>query len=500
LGHEQVSLLERYRADMKLWFMHPLRHIIGNRVFRRALRRWTRRCPSHGISAMEILLREQMGEKIDSSCEECRRFLRSMRFFYRLVKALTRKKPFESDETEAIASRWMSLKTSAYVRGVYNVFDGIARFGFPLPIATGAPLEVVWEITGMCNLHCPYCFARDGRGVYGMSTEECLKLIDQLSEANVVAVSLSGGEPLLRKDFFSIAEHATEKGLYISMATNGTLIDRETSRRLKEIGVSYVEISLDNPVKEVHEKIRGLGSFNKAVNAAKYCVEAGIPLVGFGTTLSARNKDVRGVLDFAKNVGVNQVVFLNFIPTRGAVNDVNFDMDPMEREEVLKEISRCQEAYVSCFRRITALQSTYMARIAHEMTGKSKNFRLRQIGFSDLSAPKAHRLANIVGGCGAGRTYAAIASNGDIMPCVFLPIKLGNVKRDSFIDVWRSSPVLKQMRDRGNWKGLCRTCDYRIVCGGCRARSYAYLGDFLAPDPGCKLNAGLFYRLKEKHA
>ena len=105
-------------------------------------------------------------------------------------------------------------------------------------------------------------------------------------------------------------------------------------------------------------------------------------------------------------------------------------------------------------------------------------------------------LAKYIGGCGAGRCYCAVQPNGDITPCVFMPLVVGNVRRDDFMNVWENCEVFKQLRDRSTYGENCVSCDYKYYCGGCRARSYGYFGDFLGPDPGCINNRESWQRLK----
>ncbi|RLE73061.1 MAG: radical SAM/SPASM domain-containing protein, partial [Thermoprotei archaeon] len=100
-----------------------------------------------------------------------------------------------------------------------------------------------------------------------------------------------------------------------------------------------------------------------------------------------------------------------------------------------------------------------------------------------------------IGGCGAGRAYIALEPNGDIQPCVFMPIKIGNILKDNFRDLWIHNEILNKLRNRDILIGKCGSCPYRYICGGCRARAYAYFGDYLAPDPGCIYNRDLWEKL-----
>jgi len=111
---------------------------------------------------------------------------------------------------------------------------------------------------------------------------------------------------------------------------------------------------------------------------------------------------------------------------------------------------------------------------------------------------KTHLIAEFVGGCGVGRAYCAIQPNGIVTPCIYMPIVVGDLKKQSFKEIWTTSPVLDDLRSRDDLKGHCGVCEYRSACGGCRARAYAYFGDYKAPDPGCINNKEAFLKLKRE--
>jgi radical SAM protein with 4Fe4S-binding SPASM domain len=483
----------RLKINLRLWLQNPLRHIFGNPLARYFLRRLTDECPRCGTSVIKNEVMATMGGNVVSTCERCGRLKKFFNLFQSLAKALTGKDLLWSPLLSFPVARGVEAhEPQAFSRAVQVMMRGIATFGMRRPLTTSAPLTFFWEFTGLCNLNCLYCYARD-KHLDELTTEECFRLIDELSEANIVSVTFSGGESLMRKDFFEVASYAAKKGLMVLLATNGTLINKSVAKKLKEIGVAYVEISIDSSRKEVHDAFRGSGSFDKAVNGVKCCVEEGIQTT-IATTLTTKNKEVDEILEFGEKLGATQVVFLNYVPTRRATGDQESDMDPYEREEVIKRILEKQQDY-TCFKRVAILQATYTARISTEMA-RGKSSKLKQIGFINTDDPKAGKLFNYMGGCGAGRTMAAMTPNGDITPCTLLPLKLGNVKEERFIDVWTNSPILARLRNRKNWKGRCGRCQYKIVCGGARCRPYAYFNDYLAPDPGCTLNADLFSQLK----
>jgi radical SAM protein with 4Fe4S-binding SPASM domain len=121
-------------------------------------------------------------------------------------------------------------------------------------------------------------------------------------------------------------------------------------------------------------------------------------------------------------------------------------------------------------------------------TGRLSLTHFDTFGQNPELAESAKFLADFVGGCGASRLYCALEPNGDIEPCVFIPIVLGNILHDDLLDIWHNHPVLKTIRNRENFKGHCGICKHRNICGGCRARAFGYFRDLTGFDPGCILN------------
>ncbi|UCH71784.1 MAG: radical SAM protein, partial [Thermoplasmatales archaeon] len=160
-------------------------------------------------------------------------------------------------------------------KGLTNVLTGIARFGIQRPFITGAPFLVVWDITYACNLKCKHCYANAGKTLKDeMTTDEAMQAIDKLDRASVPAIAFSGGEPLVRKDIFELTSYAQDKGIYVGMATNGTMISEQKAREMKESGVQFVQISLDGSSAETHDSFRGIkGVYDKTIEGIKNCVK-----------------------------------------------------------------------------------------------------------------------------------------------------------------------------------------------------------------------------------
>jgi uncharacterized radical SAM superfamily Fe-S cluster-containing enzyme len=157
------------------------------------------------------------------------------------------------------------FKKPVYLRGLNLVLKSIGEYGITRPQKLSAPFLVVWDYTNLCNLKCKHCYANAGKFANDeLTTEQKYEVVDQLDKAGVVAIAFSGGEPLMRKDLFEIASYTKEKGMYASIATNGTLISKGVAKKLKKIGIDYVEISLDHVNPVIHDRFRGVrGAWKK---------------------------------------------------------------------------------------------------------------------------------------------------------------------------------------------------------------------------------------------
>jgi radical SAM protein with 4Fe4S-binding SPASM domain len=380
-----------------------------------------------------------------------------------------------------------TLKLSYFRSGIVNVLSGVGIYGVTKPYRVPAPFLVVWNYTNACNLRCKHCYQRaDKPTLDELTLEEKLAVIDQLVENNVSIVAFSGGEPLLCEDFFKVAKYAYERGLYVSVATNGTLLTKENVARLKATGVAYVEISLDGATAEIHDSFRGVsGCFEKTRMGIANSVEAGMFTCIATTTTKHNLNEIPKIISLAKEIGVRRVIIFNFIPTGRGEEIAHLDLTPAERESLLKYLYR-ELASGKVEVLSTAPQ---FSRVCLQQSLIEGTDILSPTHFVALNLHgKAKRLTDFLGGCGAGRLYCAIQPNGLVTPCVFMPIVVGDLRRQSLKDIWLNSQVMNDLRDRSRLKGRCGYCEYKYVCGGCRARAYAYYKDYLASDPGCIYN------------
>ncbi|MCW4015413.1 MAG: radical SAM protein [Candidatus Bathyarchaeota archaeon] len=440
-------------------------------------------CSKCNHTPLETALDNYSG-KNHSNCSSCSIYVRVIEFWIKFIqKSLAVEK-----------SRVSKLFSDSYVRRAINsIVYGFAEFGFNRPIQVHAPFLVVWNFTYKCNLKCKHCYSDSGSSSkMELSTEEAMKVVDQLADFGVTSLAFSGGEPLMRKDFFEVARHAVDAGLYVSLATNGTLLNEENVRKLKEIGLHYVEVSLDGANAKTHDFFRGkTGAFEQTLQGLKNCMNKGICTCIAITGTKNNLTEIPAVLEMAENMGIDRFTLFNFVPTGRGKEIVAADPSPKEREELLRYFNK----QLSEDHKIAILSTTpQLARVAlqcHSPTQEDIVLPLAHMEAAKVSK-RAKALADFIGGCGAGRFYCAISPEGDVQPCVFMPLVVGNLKTERIEDIWFNSPVLNDLRDRAKLKGRCSKCDYKFVCGGCRARAYAYHDDYLMSDPGCirKLSEG----------
>ena len=467
-------------------------------VVRGILRAVSGRCKKDGKNRIEVALELFVGER-ESACWMCSHIV------YPLVRWTVKVggASFGVSE-EALKERF---KDPYWRRGLANVVRGIAKHGVRRPFTPGAPFLVVWNLTNLCNLRCKHCYQSAGPAKHPeeLGTAEAFRVIEILGDAGVSALAFSGGEPLMRKDLTELVKAASEHGIYTAVATNATLITKEKARELRDAGIGYVQISLDGAKSETHDGFRGMpGAFERTVRGIKNCVEAGI-FTEVATVVTKHNYlEVPDILDLCEELGVDWWMMYNFVPTGRGRQILELDLSPEERENLLRYLwTRLMDSSREGKTQILSTAPQY-ARVALQMEEMKKGGGPsgEVVVPTHFYNPKLHgrllNLSDFIGGCGAGRFYCALDPNGDITPCVFLHLKVGNILKDDFEHLWDTNPVFLDLRDRDKLKPHCGECEYRYVCGGCRARAYNYFGDYLAPDPGCINNINAWNQLQGK--
>ena len=318
------------------------------------------------------------------------------------------------------------------------------------------PRIISWNSTFKCDLKCAHCYmdAQERESAKELTTEEGKMLIDQIAEVSKPVLVLSGGEPLMRKDIFELARYGTEKGLKMAMGTNGVGITDEVAKKILASGIKKMAISMDSSTPEIHDEFRGVpGSWQKAIDGIKASIRNGLG-VQFNTTVTVQNfDDIDNILDMAEGLGVKDLHLFFLVPT-GRGTEVE-DITPEMYEKMIRQVlAKSQETELD----VKPTCAPQYMRIAEQMG----------IDMSRWSR-----------GCIAGLSYVRIYPEGEVTPCPYLPIKLGNILETPFKDIWENNEVLQKMRDFDNLTGRCGACEYKAKCGGCRARSYGLSSDFI---------------------
>ena len=378
------------------------------------------------------------------------------------------------------------------VRSLSLTARSIARYGLTAPQRYVAPLFVVWNITQVCNLRCKHCYqnARPRPAPNELTLDEKIRVVDEMAAAGVPFLAIAGGEPLACKDLWPVLERAQQRGIHLSLATNGTLLRPETVSRLIATGVKYVEVSVDSLDPQEHDAFRGRkGAWAEAIQGIRNCVAAGMR-TGFAMCFTRHTVDsVERAVQFAINLGCQTFSHFNFIPAGRGKEVSDLDLTPAQRETLLRKlVDVLQEGKINV---ISTAPQFGRACVAY---GPEEGiFATGHVGRGQ--GKKTMVLARYIGGCGAGRCYCAIQPNGDITPCVYISSEVvGNVREQSLPEIW-GHWSFDWLSDRTNRRHHCRVCDYRVYCGGCRARALAYTGDIEAGDPGCTFNQPLWEEL-----
>jgi len=389
---------------------------------------------------------------------------------------------------ETIAGR--VLGNPATRHGLVATVRSVGRLGLTYPQNFVAPLMVVWNFTQACNLRCKHCYQNAGaRAEDELTFAEQKRIVDLLADRNVAMIAFSGGEPVMSPTFLPVARYAADRGLHLTVATNGTLCTPEKVRAMVEAGIRYVEISLDSVDPARHDAFRGPRAWERAVAGIRNVVANPDVKAGVAMTVTRMNLDeMEPMLQWCIGEGVDTFYAFNFIPTGRGRDMADLDLSPRQRERMLAVLQR----YLVEGRISIMSSAPQYGRACIELGDPTDPVNTGHYGYGGGTMTRV--LARYVGGCGAGRCYMAIQPNGDATPCVFMPIHVGSFRTDAFETIW-NHPVMRLLRDRDDRTGHCLVCDYRSYCGGCRARSWAYFRDLRAPDPGCKFNQSAWERL-----
>jgi putative heme d1 biosynthesis radical SAM protein NirJ1 len=351
---------------------------------------------------------------------------------------------------------------------------------------SGSGPVVVWNSTRTCNLKCIHCYMdSDAQKYQGeLTTVEARHFIDDLAEFRVPVLLFSGGEPLIRPDFFELAEYTAEKGIRPTLSTNGTLITREVAQRIKDIGVGYVGISLDG-LREVNDKFRGrAGAFQAAMEGIQNCVAVG-QRVGLRFTINSHNlAELDNIFDFIEEEKIDRVCFYHLVYSGRGNQMVAEDVSPAQSRQAMETIIRRAVDFEG-----RGLKKEILT-VDNHCDGVY--LYLQALRENPEKAQSIKDLISMNGGNRSGIAFAEVDPLGYVHPDQFTQhITFGNVRERKFGDIWTdvSNPVMAGLKNRKPLlKGRCAKCQYLDICNGnFRTRAEAVTGDFWESDPACYL-------------
>lgn len=326
------------------------------------------------------------------------------------------------------------------------------------------PYMIDWAITNKCNLKCLHC--------RGMAEEELddkaiLRVAEEIPSLKPGWVIIEGGEPLLRQELFEIIEIIHWNKIKIYLISNGMLLNKDIARRLAELDVKLM-ISIDGADKESYEKIRKGASFEKLKESVAVATEYNI-LDSCPVTIGSYNYQQIGKLfEFTKEIGYRKITFLGLKP---CADFEKYVLDAKEYEKI------------------------FFAIIKHQRTHKMdvwvdepffKPFLMEHNIDYSVNAENGIIVPD-VSGCIFG-DYMFIETNGDVKPCTFAPVIMGNINEKSLNEIWnnmQNSETIKEIKDYSKREYPCRECKYLSECGGCRSRTFSLTGSWTESDPSC---------------
>lgn len=366
-----------------------------------------------------------------------------------------------------------------------------------------SPRLIFWETTAGCNLECIHCrriTVADQLLPQDLSTQEAFDMIDEISAFAKPIFILSGGEPLFRRDIFEIARYATDAGLIVALATNGTLIDAAVAAKIQESGIRRVSISFDGADAPTHDIFRGKGAFELALRGINHLKDIGMPFQ-INTTVAKHNvHQMPETLAFAKSLGAAALHLFLLVPVGCGVEIADDQMISSEEYETV--LSWMYDAEMQGGIELKATCAPHYFRIARQRQAEDRRNgvvhtqldsmqRQRHAGRTDKvnGHPGGHGgrsgMNAMTKGCLAGTGVSFISHRGEVFPCGYLPLEAGNIREQPFQEVWEDSPLFAQLRNPELLGGKCGVCEFINVCSGCRARAFGVTGDHLEEEPFC---------------
>jgi radical SAM protein len=351
-----------------------------------------------------------------------------------------------------------------------------------LTSATIYPRVIAWESTRACNYACQHCRAQAQKQAdpNQLTTKEAYNLIDQIAAFCKPIFIISGGDPLLREDIFDVAKYASTQGLRVAMSPSGSNITPEVIKKMKSSGIKIISLSLDGSSAKVHDEFRVVhGAFDLAMhNMTLACAEQ-MPF-RINTTVTQHNiDDLSNIQKLVTDMGAVEWDVFMLVPTgRGKIY---MEIAPDKYEETLRSIYKTTLTSQTPIKITCAPQ--YNRIVTQHITQQHKHQQSQQPVTCEIKNKSHHSGGG--GRCMAGNGFCFISHVGEIYGCGFLPIKAGDIRQQNFSEIYENSILFKQLRNPDMLKGKCGICKYKTVCGGCRARAFSTVNDYLQEEPYC---------------
>ncbi len=342
------------------------------------------------------------------------------------------------------------------------------------------PFIVIWEMTQACDLACVHCraCAKPLRHPLELTTAEAENLIDQVADMHVPVFVLSGGDPLKRPDLFALVEYATRQGVRASLTPSATpLLTQGAIAELQSAGLARLAVSLDGSIAKIHDAFRGIaGSYDLTLQAVRWARELNLP-VQINTTITRRNlDDFDSMVRLLESLDIVLWSVFFLVPTgRGQMEDL---ISAEETEEVFAKLYKTS-------RRVKFDIKTTEAQHYRRYVAQAQA-RERRLGtFLPFLKKREDGIGRAPRGINDAKGFVFVSHLGDVCPSGFLPLAAGNIRRTPLADIYRHSPLFRDLRDTSQLEGKCGACEFREICGGSRARAFALTGNPLAEEPTC---------------
>ncbi len=356
------------------------------------------------------------------------------------------------------------------------------------------PILIFWETTKACDLACKHCRASALTDPLPdeMNLDESLSFLDQIEGFGrpYPVLILTGGDVLKRRGLDSILQKANEIGIPVSMSPSATpLLDGGAISMMKRYGVRSVSLSLDGSSPSTHDWLRGVeGTFERTVSLIRKVISEGLTLQ-INTAVFRRNvTDLPRILKILLDNRVRTWEVFFLIRTGRGIDREDLNSDGYE--DVLNYLEFASRYGLT----VRTVEAPFFRRIMMERDASPYNggaiYKSLVEDTVKLLGPPGERSHSHTSQTRDGKGIIFVSHNGDVSPSGFLPVSLGNVKRESIVDIYRNNPTLVKLRDPSNFKGRCGVCEYSDICGGSRARAFAYFGDIFAEDPRCAYTPG----------